>query len=82
MSSFKEYQSKPIKRLAYRIREDDAGRITKVGEATYQLHVDGKPVDFQAYEPVNPGDYIVYLNDSDIYHCNAKVFAERNVTDD
>ena len=80
MSSFREYQSKPITRLAYRVTDGDT--IEKVGEAAYRIHVDGEPVHFKAYEPVKPGDYIVYLNDEDIYHCSAQVFAARNVVED
>jgi len=80
MSSFREYQSKPITRLAYEVKFGD--HIEKVGEATYRIRVDGEPVQFKAYEPVKPGDYIVYLNDEDIYHCSAQVFAARNVVED
>ncbi len=39
--------------------------------------IDG--IRFKAYEPPMAGDYIVYLNNNDVYHCSEKVFKERNV---
>ena len=79
IGAFKEYQSKPIKRLAHKVTAGDV--ITKVEgqEATFNLISGKSDVDFKAYEEVNIGDYIVFLNDNDIYHCNAEVFAERNI---
>ncbi|GAB2799035.1 hypothetical protein GCM10027040_27560 [Halomonas shantousis] len=79
MKGFRKYQSKPITRLAYQVQPNS--RITKVGEATWRIEIADKQIDFKAYEPVMVGDYIVYLNDQDVYHCNAKVFAERNVVE-
>lgn len=76
---FKEYESKPIKRLAHLVVESDV--ITKIDESTSIL----QPLDFtetvtfKHYDPVKVGDYIVCVDDTDIYHCNAKVFAERNI---
>lgn len=81
---FKDYQSKPVTRRAYQIEEGDV--ITKEeGESSFSIIVAGKTKDdrvfFKAHEQVKVGDYIVYLTDSDIYHCFAVVFAERNVLD-
>lgn len=36
-------------------------------------------VVFKFHEPVKVGDYIVYLDDTDIYHCRREVFEERNI---
>lgn len=76
---FKEYKSKPITRLAHEITEDD---IVGHGNAPnlYLL----SPADsnetfkFVAYDEVKVGDFVVYLNEDDIYHCSRKVMAERN----
>lgn len=78
MSSFKEYRSKPITRLAYEVSESDSINIEEK-EATSSIAIDGEKVFFKHYEPVKTGDFIVYLNDSDIYHCDRKVFEERNI---
>lgn len=78
--SFHSYESRPVTRTAYEVAEGD--RIEKVGEATYVIAVDGNAVQFKAYEPILPGDYIVYLTDDDIYHCSRAVFHERNVVED
>jgi len=77
---FKEYHSKPVTRTAYRIRDTDP-YVTKVEgkESTFQLQVGPSTVQFKAYEQVKSGDYIVYLNHTDIYHCSSKVFEERNI---
>ena len=75
---FTEYQSRPITRLAHKVSATDV--ITaQEAESTSTLSDGDKLVEFKHYEPVAIGDYIVYLNDSDVYHCNAKVFAERNL---
>jgi hypothetical protein len=74
---FKQYHSKPITRSAHLVTEDDV--IVKLDESTSSLNGE---VNFKHYEEVKVGDYIVYLNEEDIYHCNAKVFAERNIVDE
>jgi len=80
---FKRYQSKPIVRLAYQIQPDD-----EIHEDKHDCYctvkvtkgqVNGTQINFVAHEPVNVGDYVVYLNEDDIYHCNAEVFAQRNI---
>jgi hypothetical protein len=82
---FKRYQSKPIVRLAYQIQPND-GICPEPHESTCHVNVAngesmGTQVSFVAHEEVRTGDYIVYLNEDDIYHCSAKVFAERNIID-
>tara|TARA_R100001039_G_C1845090_1_gene105441 strand:+ start:524 stop:1153 length:630 start_codon:yes stop_codon:yes gene_type:complete len=74
---FMTYQGKPTTRDAYCVQPGDV--IESAGEATYRTVIEGKAVEFKAYEQVNVGDYIVYLTDSDIYHCRADVFHERNI---
>ena len=76
--SFKEYQSKPIVRLAYEVLDSDSINVEEK-ESTSSLVIDGEKVFFKHYEPVSAGDFIVYLNDEDIYHCSRVVFEERNI---
>jgi len=78
---FKNYQSRPTIRKAHLITNEDKN-MTMVGDTypcQHDVEIEGKVVSFTASEPVNIGDYIVYLNENDIYHCNATVFAERNI---
>ena len=76
---FKDYESKPIIRKAHQITKDDTITKLKV-ESTYMLQVPGeKNVIFKMHEKHNLGDYVIYGNDNDIYHCDAQTFAERNV---
>lgn len=79
-NNFKKYQSKPITRLAYKIKGAD-GVVKCIGSNLHTLYFDNKnnSIDFVAHERVMVGDYVVYLNEDNVYHCNAKVFAERNV---
>ncbi len=70
---FKEYQSKPIIRKAMKIETASLMYDKDSSEAYYEN------VTFKCYEEPKIGDYICYLNSEDIYHCNAKVFAERNI---
>ena len=72
---FKEYESKPIKRKAYCIKEVDFEYITNIKPNLFEL--DG--TEFQAYEEIKVGSYIVYLNKDDVYHCNEEVFKDRNI---
>jgi len=76
---FKDYKSKPVVRRAYQVQPGD--KIETVAEGHHVIQVDGEDVFFQAYDPVMPFDYIVYLNEDDIYHCNKEVFEERNYVD-
>lgn len=74
---FIAYQGLPIQRLAHLVELNDI--ITVVDESTSTIVINNTVVAFKHYEPVMAGDFIVYLTPDDIYHCNAKVFAERNV---
>lgn len=74
---FKNYISKPIVRKAYCITIVDD--VEPLDNSTSILNRGIDDVVFKHYESVEVGDYIVYLNDDDIYHCNAKVFAEHNI---
>jgi len=74
---FKDYESKPVTRKAHKVTADDV--LTVIDETTQSITIEGQTVNFKHYEEVKVGDYIVYLNESDIYHCNAEVFAERNI---
>ena len=81
---FKEYQSKPIIRRAYKILKTDyivEGKDNKhfILKTTHITTKGDSAIEFVAHEKIKTGDYIVYLNAKDIYHCNAKVFAERNI---
>lgn len=78
---FKDYQSKPITRSAHRITNEDTTYKVEGAESTYILIIKEslEKVRFKAYEEVKVGDYVVYLDDTDIYHCSAKVFEERNI---
>lgn len=79
--TFKTYQSKPIERLAHCITADDV--ISRQGDKLYQIRFkDGRVYPFVAHQAVETGDYVVYLNDEDIYHCSAEVFRERNIVED
>jgi len=77
MTSFRRYESRPITRLAYEIQEDDP--INALPDSTYHIVVDAQDVFFKAYQTPLPGDFVVYLNDEDIYHVARGVFIERNI---
>ncbi len=71
---FKDYTSRPITRRAAVIPDD----------AIIEYFPDGQTAsvggfEFKCYEMPKHGDYVCYLSDDDIYHCNATVFKERNI---
>lgn len=74
---FIEYKSKPITRLAYKVKSLDEIEESKK-ECTSVLIFGLAEVEFKHYEPVKVGDFIVYLRGDDIYHCDGAVFSERN----
>ena len=78
--SWKEYDSRPVTRVAYEIRADDEVNATGE-ESTYVIEIDGESVKFKAYEDPEPGDYVVRLTEEDTYHCRRDVFHERNVVE-
>ena len=75
-AGFKSYKSKPVIRSAYEIQSNDA--IHAVGESEFYMSIGGNDVAFKAHETIFPGDFIVYLDDKDVYHCRREVFKERN----
>lgn len=77
--TFERYESRPITRLAHKITEDDV--ITGgAEESSYLLRTkDGEHFVFKAFQEIYTDDYIVYLNQDDIYHCSKDVFLERNI---
>jgi hypothetical protein len=75
---FKEYQSKPITRLAHEVTTDCTIMQTS-DEATSQIFIGGVWLYFKHYELVSVGDWIVYINETDVYHCSNKVFRSRNI---
>ena len=86
---FKEYESKPITRLAHKITDTDSVVKSEGKESTFILSINTEtegsgPIEFKAYDKPCVGDYVVRLlenNDGgeELYHCRAEVFAERNV---
>jgi len=75
---FKAYESKPVIRMAYQIKELD---IIDVAEkaSTYIIYSGGHQVSFKAYEQPMIGDWVVRLTDTDTYHVTNAVFRERNI---
>lgn len=78
---FKNYFSKPTIRNAHKVVDSDV--LTVINESTSMLQSKDmtEELHFKHYQPVNVGDYVVFLNGEDVYHCNAKVFADRNILD-
>jgi hypothetical protein len=76
--SFNRYESRPITRLAHCINA--ASSLEQCEEPnTWAVLVDGHRITFKAYEAPLVGDYVVYLNDEDVYHCTQEVFVARNI---
>jgi hypothetical protein len=77
MEGFTEYESKPVTRMAYRVKSTDF--IFGISDSTFTIDIRGEVYTFKAHEVVFPGDFIVRLSDDDIYHCREAVFLERNI---
>lgn len=79
---FEEYQSKPIVRRAHQINIDDKISFSPK-ESTLLISNKECPlgIEFKHYDHVLVGDWVVYLNDDDVYHCTDKVFRERNIVE-
>jgi hypothetical protein len=73
---FKEYHSKPITRLAYQIKPEDT-----VSKKEGEYYIIEKDIVFDAHEEVKTGDWIIYLDELDVYHCKDSVFREINIVD-
>lgn len=85
MVEFKEYEAKPIKRKAVQIHPT-MGNLMFKGFDNWNYEVFDPTastphlsIDFKAHQIVNRGDWIVYLNPDDVYHCSDAVFRERNI---
>lgn len=76
---FKEYKSKPITRKAHQLTIKDIAAAKVIDNTTIQITIGNLDIRFKHYEPVHVGDFIVYLDETDIYHCSEKVFRERNI---
>jgi hypothetical protein len=77
MEGFTEYESKPIKRLAYCITGNEV--IQAIDANTFAIAIGQTVVTFKAYETFFPGDFVIYLSENDVYHCRQAVFHERNI---
>ncbi|MER2490325.1 Gp49 family protein [Catenovulum sediminis] len=81
-AGFSLFMSKPIVRKAIEIKPH--GKISAMrDERNLQCNYkytegDDVSVYFVAHEEVNIGDFVVYLNDKDTYHCKRSVFMQRN----
>jgi hypothetical protein len=80
---FKPYESKPVTRMAFQIRDIHVVKKSKSEESSYFINQLGdivsNSIKFKAYEEPKVGDWIVRLTDTDTYHCTDEVFRERNV---
>lgn len=79
---FKDYESRPVTRRAYEIQSSD--EVQPIENSTlWRLTVStGEKLEFAAHSSkVEVGDFVVFLNDKDIYHCARDVFLERNIVD-
>ena len=77
---FKDYQSRPIIRRACEITPDLTLTYwpDKSEAMISNKHSDEKLV-FACHEEPFHGDFVIYLTETDIYHCKRSVFEERNI---
>lgn len=79
---WRQYKGRQINRTAYEVKGGDV--ITSKthtytgGPSKSSITLDGEEFDFFHYEPVKPGDFICYLDDTDIYHVRRSVMEQRN----
>jgi hypothetical protein len=71
---FQDYTSKPIIRRAACIKENESIAYNPEKSEATVGHI-----TFKCYEQPQHGDYVVYLSPTDVYHCSAVVFKERNI---
>ncbi|EGR0766144.1 hypothetical protein ETS23_20970 [Vibrio parahaemolyticus] len=80
--SWQTYKGRQINRTAYEIKPDDkivSKSLTYTGGPSQSsIEIDGEEFDFVHYEPAKPGDFICYLDESDIYHVRRSVMQQRN----
>lgn len=81
---FHQYESKPVTRTAYQLTKRDLVTLTwdmDSNKATAQI--EGELIKFAFHcrpDEIKAGDYVVFLNENDTYHCSEEVFNERNIT--
>lgn len=81
MPGFKIYQGKQINRVAYEIQPDDVINDmhgSPDGPTTSEIQIEDQRFTFVHYESVSTGDFICFLDESDIYHVRREVMDQRN----
>ncbi|HDM8198725.1 TPA: hypothetical protein P0E36_004909 [Vibrio harveyi] len=80
---FKLYEGKPVVREAYQLTKRDLITMTIIGDGKKaSIQIEGSIIEFAFHCSMNEikaGDYVVFLNADDTYHCSEEVFNERNV---
>lgn len=80
--SWREYKGRQINRTAYEIKDSDKivskSATYTGGPSKSSIEIDGEMFDFVHYEPAKPGDFICYLDATDIYHVRRSVMQQRN----
>lgn len=83
---FKDYTSKPIIRKAAVLTDTnliDRGKdVTGPRYALIICEVTSAALNFVAHQPPVVGDYVVYLDATDVYHCSKEVFTDSNIVGD
>ncbi|MGR5294748.1 Gp49 family protein [Vibrio mediterranei] len=85
---FELFESKPIMREAYQLTKRDIVTMTWEMDNSSTankaiIQVEGQKIAFAFHcypTEIKPGDYVVFINDEDTYHCSEEVFNERNIT--
>lgn len=75
VESFEDFTTKPQKRKALQIKPEHNLRYDK-WETRAVIETESGTITFAAYNEPSIGDYVVYLNSSDIYHCPEETFNE------
>lgn len=85
---FKLFDAKPIQREAYQLTANDIdalqfNAIPQDASTKAWFDIFGTSVTFAFHckpEEIKAGDYVVFINENDTYHCSEEVFNERNIT--
>lgn len=81
MLGFNVYQGKQINRVAYEVKKDDVITLVKGPSGVPSksaIKIEGEVYEFAHYEPVNAGDFICFLDETDVYHVRRSVMEQRN----
>lgn len=85
LKGFSVYQGKAINRIAYEIQLDDvitpikrANELDTGGPALSEIVIGDVEYQFAHFEPVLAGDFICFLDDTDIYHVRKSIMQQRN----